>query len=307
MPKSNQNQNNLNQVNKAKTKVKFSSKDYFDGTITCQDKPPTPLICKYCDSKLYHIGFKIMESKFIWITEETIRCTCNESTKYWQNYDTQKKEKLQEQQQHQQSLKDQKRMKKLLGQSGIKERFRNRTFEKFIITDRNEDAFKFALYYANNFDKIYKTGKGLYIEGLYGTGKTHLAVSIALKLIEQNIDVVCKTSIDILSDIKKSYDNNTYYEYEILDMYKQVKLLVIDDFGKEQSTFWSVSRFFEILNDRYENLMPTIITTNYNQDDLIKRLTPPDNDSSNAKAIVSRLRESNDIITMLCEDYRKMQ
>ena len=39
-------------------------------------------------------------------------------------------------------------------------------------------------------------------------------------------------------------------------------LLVIDDLGTEQ-TQWSISKIYTIIDSRYRNKLPTIVTTNY--------------------------------------------
>lgn len=108
----------------------------------------------------------------------------------------------------------------------------------------------------------------------------------------------------MLADIKKAYNSDKLSESAVLSVYKAVDLLIIDDLGKEQCTEWSMSILYTIINDRYESMKPTIITTNYNEDMLISRLTLKNGDSSNIEAIISRLRENTEVITMAWEDYR---
>ena len=115
---------------------------------------------------------------------------------------------------------------------------------------------------------------------------------------------MCKTSSDLLLDIKKAYDDEYTKESAVLDVYKSVDLLIIDDLGKEQCSDWSVSTLYSILNDRYEDMKPTIITTNYGAEDLIRALTPKGYDNTKIVAIISRLRETSTVITMAWDDYR---
>ena len=167
------------------------------------------------------------------------------------------------------------RVKKLLGQSGIKRRFMQRTFPNFRQdTPGRRKNFKIAKEYADNFSYHQARGDGLYIEGTNGTGKTHLAAAIALQLIHEGVPVICKTSSDLLLDIKKSFDGDGARESDVLDIYKKVDLLIIDDLGKEQCSDWSMSTLYSILNDRYEDMKPTIVTTNYSESGLIAALTP---------------------------------
>ena len=199
----------------------------------------------------------------------------------------------------------QERIERLLGKSGIKKRFQRRTFEKFITdTPERVRCYQIAKRYADSFSIRYENGDGLYIEGTNGTGKTHLAAAIALQLINEGVPVVCKTSSDLLLDIKKAYDDEYTKESAVLDVYKSVDLLIIDDLGKEQCSDWSVSTLYSILNDRYEDMKPTIITTNYGAEDLIRALTPKGYDNTKIVAIISRLRETSTVITMAWDDYR---
>ena len=159
--------------------------------------------------------------------------------------------------------------------------------------------------YAENFAEYAGRGEGLFIVGPNGTGKTHLAAATALHLISKGVPVVCKTSENMLSDIKRAFDSKEATEYEVLKAYKDVDLLIVDDLGKEQCTDWSISTLYSILNDRYEDMKPTIITTNYSGSDLTEALTPKGYGDDKIKAIVSRLREVSEVVKMDWEDYRR--
>ena len=49
---------------------------------------------------------------------------------------------------------------------------------------------------------------------------------------------------------------------------------MIDDIGKEPPTEWAISTVYNIINGRYEAYLPTIVTTNYDTEALIDRMTP---------------------------------
>lgn len=51
-------------------------------------------------------------------------------------------------------------------------------------------------------------------------------------------------------------------------------------------------------------MLPTVITTNYNTDDLIDKLNAS-NDNEKAEAIISRFKGSASCVTMAWEDYRR--
>ena len=233
------------------------------------------------------------------------RCTCEKAAAKWKAHDEAEARKKQEAEEAERRKRQMVRIERLLGKSGIKKRFQQRTFENFIQdTPERRRCYKIAKSYADRFAYYAAKGEGLYIEGTNGTGKTHLAAAIALQLINEGVPVICKTSSDMMADIKRGFDSGEVTEYEVLKAYKEVDLLMIDDLGKEQCTDWSMSTLYSILNDRYEDMKPTIVTTNYNTDGLLKALTPKGMDSSKIMAIISRLRETSSVLTMAWKDCR---
>lgn len=275
--------------------------------LSFRNPPPPSDECQFCGAELPRKGIIFGNEVFLWQPFPT-RCTCKEAVEYWEKYDAEKKAEEEAKKLAEERKRKQERIERLLGKSGIKKRFQRRTFENFI-TDTQERArcYKIAKRYADTFAQRYANGDGLYIEGTNGTGKTHLAAAIALQLINEGVPVVCKTSTDLLLDIRKAYDDEYTRESTILDVYKSVDLLIIDDLGKEQCSDWSMSNLYSILNDRYEDMKPTIITTNYGAEDLVRALTPKGYDNTKIVAIISRLRETSTVITMAWNDYRTAQ
>ena len=268
-------------------------------------EPPPPDVCQFCGKENQRRGVAFGNEILFWQPFEE-RCECPEAQAYWEKVDREEKEREERERQEKERRRKLAHIESILGKSGIKKRFQQRTFENFK-TDTKEQAqcYKIAKRYADTFKERFERGDGLYIEGTNGTGKTHLAAAIALQLIGEEIPVICKTSSDLLLDIKSAFDRDiSYSEAEVLRIYKTVDLLIIDDLGKEQCSDWSMSTLYSILNDRYEAMRPTIITTNYSAEDLMKVLTPKGFDNSKIVAIISRLRETSTVMTMAWDDCR---
>ena len=104
--------------------------------------------------------------------------------------------------------------------------------------------------------------------------------------IQRGRPVICMTMIDMLARIKATYDKREISEGEILRVYETVPLLIIDDMGKEPPTDWGVSKIYAIINARYEGYKPTIVTSNYTDTELEKRLTPQNGDDMTAKMCI---------------------
>ena len=267
-------------------------------------EPPESKVCQFCGKVLEPQGIPLGNKMFMWIPYHQ-RCTCKDAKAYWKEYDRRKQAEREDKKRQARQRVFNERVERLFGKSGIKKRFLQRTFESFRRnTEGRERSYRIAKEYAENWQKHFEKGEGLYIEGTNGTGKTHLAAAIAIDLLMKGVPVICKTSSDILQDIRKAYDCKDVSEETIVDMYKNVDLLVIDDLGKEPCTEWSVSMFYSIINDRYEDMKPTIITTNYGANQLIERMTPKGGDNSAVVAIISRLQETSMVMTMAWKDMR---
>lgn len=282
----------------------YTSKEVEELGIPSTQPVPKPEKCKYCGKTLYYECVVLMGQAMIWNLEKP-RCDCEKAVAFWKGWDA-KQEKIKKEKElaEEQELRKQK-IESILGKSGIKKRYLSRTIDSFSVTAENKKSFEVATDYIKNFREYFTQGKGLYLEGPCGTGKTHLAIAIALAIINTGVPVICKTSIDILGDIKRCYERNSEVtEEEVLEAYKTVDLLIIDDLGKEQVTEWSVPVLYSILNERYEALLPTIITTNYNTTALAEKLSAK-GDTETATAIISRFVESSKRVTMSWADYRR--
>lgn len=265
--------------------------------------PPDPVKCNYCSTELKPIGRRAMMRREIIVWNKFEECRCEAAVK-------ERHEAWKEEQDHKINeeialtrAEHQAKIEKLFKQSKLGERFKNRTFENFQILDDNKTVFDTARKYATEFEKYKAEGIGLNFNGTYGTGKTHLAAAIANFLINKDIPVIFGTVISLLGKLKESYDRDES-ETEILDLYGSVDLLILDDLGKERVNEWVLEKLYHIINERYENNLPLVITTNYDIDDLTKRFTTKNNEET-AKAITSRLWEMCCGQEMDFEDYRK--
>lgn len=108
-----------------------------------------------------------------------------------------------------------------------------------------------------------KSPRGLYIFGRVGSGKTHLACSVANELIKKGTEVLFVVVPDYLEEIKHSWDQgNEYSEKEILDSAREVSVLVMDDLGAHSYSDWTKNKIYTILNHRINSSLPTVITSN---------------------------------------------
>lgn len=148
-----------------------------------------------------------------------------------------------------------------------------------------------------------EVGSGLYLFGRPGTGKTWAAVTAAKRLIDSTYSLVeatgayrvasvkFTTSNGLLSEYRSTYSDGTEQtEDAVTGKLAKCDLLVIDDLGKEPATEWAVSKLFDVVNARYESMLPIIVTSQYDKKRLAERISR-NGDVESAHAIVSRLCE----------------
>lgn len=177
-------------------------------------------------------------------------------------------------------------------QSNLGKRFSTRTFENFN-TSVNSRAYEICKKYVEQ--RIYDTDKnGLIICGSYGTGKTHLAAAIANHTVENGIPTLFDTYGGHLEKLKAEFNANGEPRY--LNLMRNVDMLILDDVGKEKQTEWSQSIMFDIINHRYENMKPTIITSNFSSRELQRYF---------GEACFSRLIETCNALVTEGDDYRQ--
>ncbi|MCG2786666.1 MAG: ATP-binding protein [Anaerolineae bacterium] len=110
------------------------------------------------------------------------------------------------------------------------------------------------------------------LEGTYGCGKTHLAAAIANQVVSRGKPTLFITVPDLLDSLRMSYDNpETTFEARFNDI-RNAELLVMDDFGTQNATGWGQEKLFQIINYRYINKLPTVITTNLILDEIEGRI-----------------------------------
>ncbi len=104
----------------------------------------------------------------------------------------------------------------------------------------------------------------LFLSGPCGTGKTHLAVAICKDYQENRRGSVHFAVVpDLLDHLRATFDPSSSVEYdERFTMFRDAHLLVLDDLGTENATPWAKEKLYQIINHRYIQQSPTVITSN---------------------------------------------
>jgi len=157
--------------------------------------------------------------------------------------------------------------------SAIPARYRGVSFDRPPVSDmardmENRHVVQTARTYLEELDENIAAGRGLWFMGGTGTGKTTLGMLIAKEALAAGKTVGVYFTPKLLTRIRQ-----TYQEAENKDAYGQffnrvtsVDLLYIDDLGSERHTDWVVEQLYAVINERYENQRPLIVTSNADDD-----------------------------------------
>lgn len=155
--------------------------------------------------------------------------------------------------------------------------------------DSLEQAYNQARQFAQTMDGW------LLLEGGYGSGKTHLAAAIANFAVQVGLPTIFITVPDLLDSLRFTYGGATEESFEErFEEIRQAPLLILDDFGTQNATAWAQEKLFQIINHRYINRLPLIVTTNLALDQIEGRIRSRLSDPE----LVTQLK-------MLAPDYRR--
>jgi DNA replication protein DnaC len=151
--------------------------------------------------------------------------------------------------------------------------------------------------YVSDLDARVASGRGLWIEGDVGTGKTTLAMLVSKSAIEAGRSVAIYSLPRLLARIRRTYDSGTgelsYIEF--FDRLTSVDLLHIDDLGAEKRSDWVLEQLYAIVDERYATNRSILVTTNLDLPELEQQIGP---------RTVSRLVESCEVVPLYGEDRR---
>jgi DNA replication protein DnaC len=158
----------------------------------------------------------------------------------------------------------------------IPRRYRGVSFDRPPVSDiaRNApDQIQLVRLYVRAIEENLGSGKGLWIQGDVGTGKTTLAMLVSRAALDAGRSVAIYSLPRLLNLLRESMDSDGGM-LDFLDRLSAVDLLHIDDLGAEHRTDWVLEQLYSIVNARYEAERAIVATTNLMPDELSERLGP---------------------------------
>jgi DNA replication protein DnaC len=186
--------------------------------------------------------------------------------------------------------------------SVIPPRFRGVSFDRPPVSDMARDlqtkaAVAEVRTFVDDLDVRLAEGRGLWLFGDTGTGKTTLAMLISKAALEAGKSVAIYSLPKLLARIRRTYDSepggDSYLSF--FERLTSVDLLHIDDLGAEKRSDWVLEQLYALVNERYEAERSVLITTNLQHEALEEQI---------GSRTVSRLTEICDEVPVFGDDRR---
>lgn len=119
-----------------------------------------------------------------------------------------------------------------------------------------------------------EAGRGLWLMGDTGTGKTTLAMLVSKLALEDSRSVAIYSLPKLLARIRQTYDaepgGDSYLSF--FGRLTSVDLLHIDDLGAEKRSDWVLEQLYALVNERYETQRSMLVTTNLDPHELEEQI-----------------------------------
>lgn len=151
-----------------------------------------------------------------------------------------------------------------VSRAGIPQRFEGRTFDGYVAeSNAQKAALEFARAFGEEVASGAANGRCAVFVGKPGTGKTHLAVAIALRAMEGRKSAAFTTVTRLIRRIRDTYNRGSAEtETQAVFAFTSPDLLVLDEVGVQRGTEDEKLLLFDVLNERYECRKSTVLLSN---------------------------------------------
>ncbi len=162
------------------------------------------------------------------------------------------------------------KVKRLWRNSGINTDDLEKSFKNFETWNEVSTKMKdTATNYFLRFEEIKaERVNSILLCGNPGSGKTHIALALANNFLKKDIRVVYMPYRDIVTSLKQNMIDEEYYK-KTLSKYQTCEVLLLDDLYKGKVNETDVNIMFELINYRYLNRLPIIVSTEFTVERLL--------------------------------------
>ena len=169
---------------------------------------------------------------------------------------------------------------------------------------------KVIKYLKKFYDSFLKdaSGKGIYLHGSFGSGKTYLISALLNELSKENISSIIVYYPELLRSLKESFNAEGNEFSEKIEEIKRCDLLLLDDIGAETASSWNRDEILgTILQYRMDNKKSTFFTSNLSLEELETHfiLNNKAEEKIKSRRIMERIKYLTEDIELIGENKRK--
>jgi len=148
--------------------------------------------------------------------------------------------------------------------SSIPKKFRGVSIDRPPVTEIAPAAVDVVRNWVDEIEENLERGRGLWLSGDVGTGKTTLAMLVSKEALKRGHSVAIYPLPKLLSRIRATFDatDGEQSYTELMEHLSSVDLLHVDDLGAERQTEWVLEQLYVLINERYERQNSIVVTTN---------------------------------------------
>jgi len=158
--------------------------------------------------------------------------------------------------------------------SVIPRKFQGVSFDRPPVTEIEPMVVRVVRTWVEDLEANLDAGRGLWLMGDTGTGKTTLAMLVSKAALGDNRSVAIYSLPKLLARIRQTYDaepgGDSYLSF--FNRLTSVDLLHIDDLGAEKRSDWVLEQLYALVNERYEAQRSILVTTNLDQAELEEQI-----------------------------------
>ncbi|HEX3733971.1 MAG TPA: ATP-binding protein [Solirubrobacterales bacterium] len=158
--------------------------------------------------------------------------------------------------------------------SVIPRKFQGVSFDRPPVTEIDPMVVRVVRSWIEDMEANLANGRGLWLMGDTGTGKTTLAMLVSKAALQDNRSVAIYSLPKLLARIRRTYDSepggDSYLSF--FERLTSVDLLHIDDLGAEKRSDWVLEQLYALVNERYEAQRSILVTTNLDQQQLEEQI-----------------------------------
>ena len=172
--------------------------------------------------------------------------------------------------------------------NGVPEKFREKTVKTYIPSKETMLAWQAVSSLSRG------QSHNVLLLGPVGVGKSHLACAAINTLTELAVECRYVYAPDLLDMLREKLTEPTLHDLVYNELYR-IPFLAMDDIGVDRDTAWTVSVYMKLIDNRYRNEKPMLLTTNLSMEEL---------EVAVGQRSMSRICESYEIVQMSGEDWR---